>query len=130
MAIRSLNVKDGDIVAVRDGFIVLRKGFEKPKVKILLPDRTSIEIDVPSWKNYSSNSGVLSSDKQLWFIEDGDGGVYILDVANRAVIGKFFAHGDLIHGMALSPDERYFVTVGNDGFIRVWGIVPEGVPAQ
>jgi WD40 repeat protein len=51
------------------------------------------------------------------------GWVSVFDVRQRAFVHRFQAHGSSsVHAIAVSPDERTFVTGAVDGDVRVWDL--------
>jgi WD40 repeat protein len=72
----------------------------------------------------------LTPDRQLLAIATQGGLIRLLDAQDGSVIHEWVAHRSGINRLLVSPDGRLLVSaaidpnIGDDGLIRVWGILP------
>lgn len=98
------------------------------------PSDLSVEtLDARTWKSYGRASlkkaGVTlptvfseSSDGKFWAIAGKSGEVWLLSADKGALLHHFQAHSDDIIGMAISPNNHWLLTMGENGLLKFWGI--------
>ena len=66
----------------------------------------------------------LSRTRNLLFLGMQNGDIKILDPLSGKKLCSFKAHINLLNSLALSGDEKFIVTSGDDGIIKIWRIDP------
>ncbi len=92
-----------------------------------------IQIPVKRWKmsraGWQVHAAAFSKAGNILMVEDGNGGVYVVDVASNKLVFSKELYGREISAMAFSPDGRFFATESG-GLIRVWAVLPEDAPVR
>lgn len=129
-----------DVVAVKDGMIVspyMGRDVQGGRLAIVFSAGKKL-IEIPAWEQQGYapliRSGAFSPDAGpdagLLAIDGGNGWMYLVDLSESTVAGQLRAHQGVISAIAFSPDGRFIATSGEDGFIRVWAVVPEDAPVK
>lgn len=64
-----------------------------------------------------------SLDSLIWVVGDMDGSVKLFNAADGNLIQSWQAHKDAVIGLSFAEEGRQFITLGENGIIKVWGIV-------
>ena len=70
------------------------------------------------------NSLAVSVDGELLGLGMNDGMVYWISLMDGQIVYSWRAHEADITDMKLSQDGTLLATSGEDGFIRIWGVIP------
>lgn len=95
------------------------------KIRVWAPESKGKQLlhtfDAPGWGTeivaFDPSSGILASG-------DPDGAIRLWDFANEKVLHRFGGHGDLVTGLAISPDERWLASAGTAA-VHIWNISEE-----
>jgi WD40 repeat protein len=105
-----------------------------PSIQVLdVLTRKSYFVPVPKWRfattwQISGEEIAESADKfaNLFLVSTG-GIVYAVDVDKMELVGNLSLNAPYSNAiMKFSKNGRFLMTYGTDGFIRVWGVVPDG----
>jgi WD40 repeat protein len=111
-------------------------GANSPSINLISLKKSvpSIQIPVEEWKMSRSgwivHSAAFSKAGNILMVENGNGGVYAINVVSNKQVFSKELYSQEISSMAFSPNGQFFATYGNDGFIRVWAVVPEDAPVR
>ena len=111
-------------------------GANSPSINLISIKKSvpSIQIPVEEWKMSRSgwivHSAAFSKTGNILMVENGNGGVYAINVVSNKQVFSKELHSQEISSMAFSPNGQFFATYGNDGFIRIWAVVPEDAPVR
>jgi hypothetical protein len=99
-----------------------------------LVKRQSKYIPVPNWRSGIAGETIKSSaisESQKLLVLDSSGFIYVVDIEAEKFLMDFNS-GYPYSNAAIKflQADRLLVTYGADGFIRVWGVVPEGAPVR
>lgn len=64
----------------------------------------------------------VSNDGTFWAIAERSGEVSILSPEKGVLLHQWQAHPDEIIGMALAPDQKWILTMGENGILKFWGV--------
>jgi len=64
-----------------------------------------------------------SPDGLMWVVGDLDGSVKFFDTADENLIQSWRAHNDAVIGLSFAEEGRQFITLGENGIIKIWGVV-------
>ena len=90
-------------------------------------------LDSKTWKSYGrvslNKAGVNSptvfsesSDGAIWAFAGKNGEVWLLSPEKGVLLHSFQAHVDEIIGMVFSPDNKWLLTMGENGILKFWGV--------
>jgi WD40 repeat protein len=133
--VKRYKTSDSTLLALYEDrvFIANRSWKTGPSIEVVdLLTAQSHYIPVPDWRvgvwGQSIEASVLENDLLM---VDSSGMIYVINTGSREFIHKLnsgYPYSNL--SIVFSPDRRLLIIYGADGFIRVWGVVPEGSPVR
>ena len=108
-------ITDRDILAVQPQGLLVEDGEEGE-------DPALIRC-VPKASNEGSTDGITSvafSDAERVFASDDAGRIHVIDAESGQQVATFRAHDEAVRDIAVSPDSKLLVTIGDDLTARLW----------
>lgn len=114
------------LIAGEDMYLADSKDWIGAVCKVNLATRKRQCVPVGSlWMGRVPYSAALSQEQGL-LVVDARGALGVVDVTSWTFLGEIMAAYPYSNwGMTFSDDGRFLVTVSDDNFVHIWGVVPE-----